>query len=207
MDEAIEQIPGGRSLLKAILQAVAILAVTAALAQAVLFPRIQGQLLESVQRWEVEYLNGGTIELLADELNAIDPAEWRSWVEAVSVQFGFNVSLQDLASIRLEGDSRARLLNHEAVGDPSDYSLFKLLSDGERVLVFSDTKTPADHLVTEAQRRNMGTLAMLERRLASLPEWEWSREIDTAGAYFGYPVALAAESDLTLSATGIAALE
>ena len=49
MNQQIKPVPGGRVLLKAILQALVILAVAAGLSQALLFPLIQGSLLESVQ--------------------------------------------------------------------------------------------------------------------------------------------------------------
>lgn len=206
MNQQINPIPGGRSLLKAILQAVAILAIGAGVAQGILIPLIQGSLLESVQRWEVEYLNGGTIELLAADLNAVSGIERRSRLDELSRQFGFGVSLGNISEIDLKPDSLARLQNLEAVGDPSDYSIYKLLNGGEQVLVFSDTKVPASHLVTEAQRRNMGTLAMLEETLDGKPEATWAATIDNEAQRFGYPIALTSVPDLDLTAKEISLL-
>ncbi len=206
MNEQIKPVPGGRSLLKAILQAVAILAITAGLSQAILFPRIQGVLLDPVQRWEVEYLNGGTVELLAQHLNSVSASERPVRLNELSSHFGFNILLQDLHAVDLDSDSLARLRNFETVGNPSSYSVFKLLDNADQVLVFADTKVPADHLIGEAQRRSMGTLAMLESELQGKPQDVWAATIEDASETFGYPVSLVPLSGLDLSTGQLAEL-
>ncbi len=207
MNQEIKQLQGGRSLLKAILQAIAILAITAGLSQALLFPLFQGALLESVQRWEVEYLNGGTVELLAAELNSVSvdrrPDQLARWAPG----FGFAVTLQDLKDIDLDVESMARLRNSDVVGDPSTYSAYRLLDDSRQVLVFDKTKETAAHLVTEAQRGNMGTLLLLENLLRNQPQETWTAIIEAASGNFGYPVDLATAADLDLTKAQLAELE
>jgi len=203
MKQKIEQIPGGRSLLKAILQALLVLALAVGVGQGLVLPLIQGSLLEPVQRWEVEYLNGGTIELLAAELNAVAEDERQRRLDELSPQFGFNVSLEALSEFpagKLDTDNMVRLRNLEPVGDPSDYSIYKLLDDGKHVLAFRETKIPATHVITESQRRSMGTLAMIEAELGGAPRDEWAAIIEGHASTFGYPIALLPASGLNLAA-------
>lgn len=199
MHEQFKPIPGGRSLLKVVLQALLVLAAAVGLAQAILLPIIQKPLLKSVQTWEVEYLNGGTIDLLAAELNTTSLGERSDLLNELSGNFGFEVSLRHVDEMELDSTEMARLRNSEVVGDPATYTAYKLLADGNWIVVFGKTKMAADHLMTEAQRRSMGTIAMLERILERTPTRDWTGAIDDASNDFGYPVRVLAISDLDLT--------
>lgn len=199
MTEQFKPIPGGRSLLTAVLQALLLLAAVVGLSQAFLFPPIEDGLLKSVRGWEVEYLNGGTIDLLANELNVAPDRERADLLEALSGDFGFDVSLRDLAEIELDSAQMTRLRGYRSVGDPATYTAYQRLTDSNQVLVFSNTKVPGKHLVTEAQRRSMGTLAMLERVLNRTNREDWAVAIDKAAEDFGYPIKVTALSTLGLT--------
>ena len=198
MNQVGKSIPGGRSLLIAILQALAILAASVGLSQVFLMPLIQEKALNSVQRWEVEYLNGGTIELVADLLNAVPADQREVRLAELAPRFGYTVSLRDVREVDLDAAAMERLRNHEVVGDAPAYSVFRMLSTEQQVLVFENTKLPAGHLVTEAQRRHMGTLAVLETILDGLPQDTWAGTVKSAAEDFGYPVQLRPVSSLEI---------
>ena len=202
MNQQIKTFPGGRTLLWGILQALAVLAVAVGIGLTVILPMVQDRLLESVQRWEVEYLNSGTIDLLAKDLNSRPSDRRQQRLNELSDRFGFGVSLQWLSDVpesKLGSDGIGRLQRFDAVGDPSDYSIFQLLEGGRQVLVFNDTKTPAAHMVDEAQRRSMGALSMLEIALDGTPRDKWSSTISENAELFEYPVALVPLSALDLT--------
>lgn len=202
MKKPVKPIPGGRVLLWSILQALIVLAIAVGVGLLVFVPLVQKPLLESTQRWEVEYLYGGAINLLAQELNAF-PAEQREQrLAELADRFGFEVALQALTEFdtnRLAPDERTRLQHFEAVGDPSDYSIFRLLAGKEQVLAFLETGIPAAHLVAEGQRRSMGTIAMLEMALAGKPEDEWPATVATIARGFEYPVTLVPAGNIELA--------
>ena len=201
LNQQIKPVPGGRSLLVAIVQALVVLALAVGVAQGLVLSHIQDRLFGAFQRWEVEYLNGGTIDLLAAELNAVPINETQRRLDELSPRFGFDVFLlpfSDIEETRLDSASLTRLRDFEVVGDPADYSTFKLLEDRKRVLVFSNTKVPGAHLITEAQRLSMGTIAMLEVTLEKTPRDKWQTAIAAKAPAFKYPVALLPVGDLDL---------
>lgn len=197
MKQKTQTIGGGSSLLKAIVQALFILAVSAGITQAVLFPRWQTQALEPMQRWEVEYLSSGTIELAAEQLNRLLEPERGLYMNQLARDFGFDIVLKSIEEIKLDTDSLARLSRFETVGDPATYSTYKLLAQGRQVLVFDQIKVPAKHLYTEAQRRHMGTMAVIESFLdqSSLSNSAATRAL---GTRYGYPVTISAVQEVDI---------
>ena len=198
MKDQVKLIGGGSSLLKAILQALFILAISAGIAQGILFPRLEGMALESMQQWEVEYLSSGTIELVAEQISQLSKAEQGSYLKSIKPDFGFDIALRPIEEIQLDPQSAARLQRFETVGDPATYSAYRLLARGEQVLVFDKIKVPAKHLLTEAQRRHKGTLTVVEQFLKQSP---LSNEDAARALYnrFGYPVKIDTLEDLNLA--------
>lgn len=200
MNQQAEYAPESRNQLQIILQLLVIIAISVGVTQMVVIPLFQDKVMSPVQRWEVEYLAGGTIELLAAELNSIAAEVRPGRVDELRRQFGFTISIVELERLDLNQQSEKRLREHAAVGDPTTGSAYRMLEGDDRVLVFDQTLVPARHLVTEAQRRHMGTFAMLERALGSQLPQNWKAVIDSASTSFDYPVALMLISTLDLTA-------
>ena len=205
MKDQVKLIGGGASLLKAILQALLILALSAGIAQGILFPRLQDLAFESFQQWEVEYLSSGTIELVAEQFSQLSELEQASYLKTIKSDFGFDVGLRPVEEIQLDSKDLARLQRFETVGDPSTYSAYRLLAQGADVLVFDHMQVPAKHLQTEAQRRHRGTVAVVEKflRQLSLSNDDAERALENR---FGYPLKIGTLDVIKLADADMASL-
>ncbi|MES9852335.1 MAG: hypothetical protein ABW170_10935 [Candidatus Thiodiazotropha sp. L084R] len=200
LNQTIKPVSGGRRLLLVITQALLILAISAGISQMVLFPLLEDIALQSVQRWEVEYMSSGTIDLATEQLNAL-PIDMRAvQLTEMSKLFGFGISLKSLKDVILDKKTKALLVKNGTAGDPKTYSAYKLLDGGSQVLIFDRMKVSAQHLPTEAQRTHMGSVAMLEGLLLQKTQSEWPSLINSIEPLFGYPISLKELSELDLSA-------
>jgi two-component system sensor histidine kinase RstB len=198
---------GNRALMAAIVQAFLILALSAGISQIVLFPLVEDLALYSVQRWEVEYLSGGTIELTAAQLNQ-QPAELRAEkLNQISHLFGFDLELKTFDELELDKKQKRRLKEQGILGDPKHYTAYKVLKNNSQVLVFKEIKNSSKHLISEAQRTHMGTLAVLEGLLLQQPQNEWKGTINKLAESYPYPIALLRMDELDLQEEQLAELQ
>ena len=186
-------------LLAAVAQALLILAVSVAASQLVVIPLFEDRVLSGPQQWEVGYLTGGTIDLLAERLETLQTADRQAYLDSVSHNFGFGVALRPIAEIGLEPQDLELLRCGEVVGDPSTYSAYRRLERSDDVLVFDRFHEPAEHLTTEAQRRHMGTLSILQDLVKGQSAEEAGETIRSVADRFEYPVRLLELGALDLS--------
>jgi two-component system sensor histidine kinase RstB len=106
-----------------------------------------------------------------------------------------------LDEVELNEEQKSILKQLKTLTDPTHYSIYKLLKNNSQVIVFDKIKSPAKHLVSEAQRTHMGTLAMLESLLREEPnQTKWKTMIQQISALYAYPIALQKMSEVDLPA-------
>jgi two-component system sensor histidine kinase RstB len=199
MKQADHRISGSQILLGTIFQLILLLAGSFGLTILFIMPLFEDQAIAPVRQWEVEYLTGGTIKLLSKQIADLPIEQQQLHVDSLSDQFGFNIGLLNTTTISLPDDDMERLNNYQVVGDPFTYSVYKKLQDSNQVLVFEQTVKPADHLVTEAQRRHMGTFAILEVSLQNEMENNWEEIVSSEALLFDYPISLVDINSVSLN--------
>lgn len=183
-----------------------ILAVTA-FWQLIIFPAVQDPLLSPMIKLEIKG-HSGELALLAQDLNQFAIEDREQALADIQQHYGFSLTLIDINNLPIDSDELKQLRQGEAVATIEDeLRLHYLLDDGETVVSLLDPRLPAKHLMSEFERISMGGFWLVETRLLSQPEDQWTEVLDDIAKHFDFPVSMLSLETLELAATDFEKLQ
>ncbi|GLO60599.1 hypothetical protein MACH09_11070 [Vibrio sp. MACH09] len=180
----------------------ALLMLSLALIQIVIFPTFQSRFTESSETWELNYLTDGQITLLAESLKSLTPQQRMIKLEEIRTEFGFTLQLQSLDDHTFTNEQLDTLLAGETAVDLPNRSSYHLIDDNQFIAFISLEELPK-HLVSKAERYVMGSLYLINNELTALPINQWDEHFLTIQQRYAHPIALKHIDDTELSEQNI----
>jgi len=165
------------------------------LIQRFVIPLFESHVTQPTQKWELEYLTSGTMELLSQQLKQLPIAQRQTYLDKVQANIGFGLSLQTYNTADFSAEHQAWLAENRSLAEPLADFVYRLI-DKQQLLVFVKPKSVPKHMVSEGQRWTMGVFYLLQKQLKKQPENEWLAMIESQIDNFEYPISLSAISDL-----------
>jgi signal transduction histidine kinase len=137
---------------------------------------------------------GGIVTQLDEEIKGLNPQQRQQRIQHIQNLFYFDVRLQNIDALELSERNKQRLYNGEFVSVIRDQAEFvyhaSMLEDMSWMLQIEGTLSEDDRKFLQ------GPLALMNQRLAAVPNSEWARVVADIDQQFGIPIHLIAFADI-----------
>jgi len=182
----------------ALIMLTALLMISLALIQVVIFPTFQSTLTEDSETWQLKYLTAGQIRMLANVIAPLPEHEREQELEKLRKNIGFFVEISSLDDHSFDEDQLRELKAGETVVDIYKDSTYQLISDNQYISFVLTNEVPY-HLTNKAQRFVMGSLYLIQEELRSIPQEDWDKAFMDIQKQYMHPIELKDMSTLDLS--------
>ena len=182
----------------ALIMLTALLMISLALIQVVIFPTFQNKLTADSENWQLKYLTSGQIKMLSETLSAQPENSRNETLENLKEEFGFYIRIDPMTVHSFSKQELQQLKSGETIANVDKEATYQRIDDNYYITFDSQESVPP-HLVNKAQRYTMGSFFLIQNALNKIPPTQWDEAFLNIEKHYMHPMALVNIDELELS--------